>query len=355
MRRDDQRQAVKNIPLEQLKPFKNHPFQVRDDEEFRRLVESIEIHGVIHPAVARQIGEDCYELISGHRRKAACEVLGYSEMPVLVRSMTDDEAVVNMVDANLQRETILPSERAFAYKMKLVAMSHQGRKGFTSAQLGRKCVGKESRELIAEQVGQSRNQISRYIRLTELIPEILEMVDNRKMALNPAVSISYLDKKQQKLLYKVMVALKATPSISQAKAIREKASESDFTEDYLVCILSEKKPNQREPMIVEEEEIKQYFPSHYSKKFREEHEEEILLHQAAKNAFDEMGVKKLPKVKELQTEYAKLLEEKKKTYAEYRRSREEMRELLTAKANVDRVLKMEVEQDVEKEKDHGQR
>ncbi|MBM6888000.1 ParB N-terminal domain-containing protein, partial [Pseudoflavonifractor phocaeensis] len=136
MRRDDQRQAVKSIPLEQLKPFKNHPFQVRDDEEFRRLVESIEIHGVIHPAVARQIGEDCYELISGHRRKAACEVLGYSEMPVLVRSMTDDEAVVNMVDANLQRETILPSERAFAYKMKLVAMSHQGRKGFTSAQLG---------------------------------------------------------------------------------------------------------------------------------------------------------------------------------------------------------------------------
>ena len=191
MRRDDQRQAVKNIPLEQLKPFKNHPFQVRDDEEFRCLVESIEIHGVIHPAVARQIGEECYELISGHRRKAACEVLGYSEMPVLVRSMTDDEAVVNMVDANLQRETILPSERAFAYKMKLVAMSHQGRKGFTSAQLGRKCVGKESRELIAEQVGQSRNQISRYIRLTELIPEILEMVDNRKMALNPAVSISY--------------------------------------------------------------------------------------------------------------------------------------------------------------------
>ena len=169
-----------------------------------------------------------------------------------------------MVDANLQRETILPSERAFAYKMKLVAMSHQGRKGFTSAQLGRKCVGKESRELIAEQVGQSRNQISRYIRLTELIPEILEMVDNRKMALNPAVSISYLDKKQQKLLYKVMVALKATPSISQAKAIREKASESDFSEDYLVCILSEKKPNQREPMIVEEEEIKQYFPSHYN-------------------------------------------------------------------------------------------
>ena len=151
MRRDDQRQAVKNIPLEQLKPFKNHPFQVRDDEEFRRLVESIEIHGVIHPAVARQIGEDCYELISGHRRKAACEVLGYSEMPVLVRSMTDDEAVVNMVDANLQRETILPSERAFAYKMKLDAMKHQGeRVDLTSSQVGTKL---RADEILAQQAG----------------------------------------------------------------------------------------------------------------------------------------------------------------------------------------------------------
>lgn len=165
MRRDDQRQAVKNIPLEQLKPFKNHPFQVRDDEEFRRLVESIEIHGVIHPAVARQIGEDCYELISGHRRKAACEVLGYSEMPVLVRSMTDDEAVVNMVDANLQRETILPSERAFAYKMKLVAMSHQGRKGFTSAQLGRKCVGRARYDMICKGLIQYQEEFPFYFKM----------------------------------------------------------------------------------------------------------------------------------------------------------------------------------------------
>ena len=361
MRRDDQRQAVKNIPLEQLKPFKNHPFQVRDDEEFRRLVESIEIHGVIHPAVARQIGEDCYELISGHRRKAACEVLGYSEMPVLVRSMTDDEAVVNMVDANLQRETILPSERAFAYKMKLVAMSHQGRKGFTSAQLGRKCVGKESRELIAEQVGQSRNQISRYIRLTELIPEILEMVDNRKMALNPAVSISYLDKKQQKLLYKVMVS---ENNLLEYAILEEKAAAATAHHNELSAQIKAAEKRMAEIAVLRthivnyaktREVYVAYRKAGYSKKFREEHEEEILLHQAAKNAFDEMGVKKLPKVKELQTEYAKLLEEKKKTYAEYRRSREEMRELLTAKANVDRVLKMEVEQDVEKEKDHGQR
>ena len=264
MKQDQQQEAVKNIPLEQLRAFAHHPFQVREDEEFQRLVESIEVHGVIHPALARPVGEGCYELISGHRRKAACEVLGYAEMPVLVRTMTDDEAVVNMVDANLQRETILPSERAFAYKMKLTAMSHQRRRSSTSAQFGRRCPSKESRELIAEQVGQSRNQVSRYIRLTELIPEILEMVDNRKIALNPAVSISYLDKKQQKLLLRVMTSLKATPSIAQAKAIREKANGPDFTEEFLAGILSEKKPNQREPMIVQEEEIKQYFPAHYS-------------------------------------------------------------------------------------------
>lgn len=264
MKQDQQQETVKNIPLEQLRAFAHHPFQVREDEEFQRLVESIEVHGVIHPALARPVEEGCYELISGHRRKAACEVLGYSEMPVLIRTMTDDEAVVSMVDANLQRETILPSERAFAYKMKLTAMSHQGRRSSTSAQIGRKCPGKESRELIAEQAGQSRNQVSRYIRLTELIPEILEMVDNRKIALNPAVSLSYLDKKQQKLLHRVMTALKATPSIAQAKAIREKASGPDFTEEFLVGLLSEKKPNQREPMIVQEEEIKQYFPPHYS-------------------------------------------------------------------------------------------
>ena len=257
-------EKIQEIPLSELHPFKNHPFKVKDDEAMMETADSVRQYGVLVPAIARPDPEGGYELVAGHRRHRASELAEKETMPVIVRDLDDDAATIIMVDSNLQRESLLPSERAFAYKMKLVAMSHQGRKGFTSAQLGRKCVGKESRELIAEQVGQSRNQISRYIRLTELIPEILEMVDNRKMALNPAVSISYLDKKQQRLLYKVMVALKATPSISQAKAIREKASESDFTEDYLVCILSEKKPNQREPMIVEEEEIKQYFPSHYN-------------------------------------------------------------------------------------------
>lgn len=269
MWQEEQQQTVIHIPLRQLKAFPNHPFQVREDGEFEELVKSIATHGVIHPAVARPVGEGCYELISGHRRKAACEALGYTEMPVLIRAMTDDEAVVSMVDANLQRETILPSERAYAYKMKMAAMRHQGRRGTTSAQIGRKLSGQETRELIAEQNGQSRNQVSRYIRLTELIPEILEMVDQRKIAMNPAVSISFLDPKQQKLLYGVMTTLKTTPSIAQAKSIRQKAAEADFSETYLVGLLSEKKPNQAPSQVpsalVQEAEIKQYFPAHYNK------------------------------------------------------------------------------------------
>ena len=269
MWQEEQQQTVIHIPLRQLKAFPNHPFQVREDAEFEELVKSIATHGVIHPAVARPVGEGCYELISGHRRKAACEALGYTEMPVLIRAMTDDEAVVSMVDANLQRETILPSERAYAYKMKMAAMRHQGRRGTTSAQIGRKLSGQETRELIAEQNGQSRNQVSRYIRLTELIPEILEMVDQRKIAMNPAVSISFLAQKQQKLLYGVMTTLKTTPSIAQAKSIRQKAAEADFSETYLIGILSEKKPNQAPSQVpsalVQEAEIKQYFPAHYNK------------------------------------------------------------------------------------------
>lgn len=268
MWQEKQQQTVIHIPLRQLKAFPNHPFQVREDAEFEELVKSIATHGVIHPAVARPVGEGCYELISGHRRKAACEALGYAEMPVLVRAMTDDEAVVSMVDANLQRETILPSERAYAYKMKMAAMRHQGRRGTTSAQFGRKLSGQETRELIAEQNGQSRNQVSRYIRLTELIPEILEMVDQRKIAMNPAVSISFLAPKQQKLLYGVMTTLKTTPSIAQAKSIRQKAAEVDFSETYLIGILSEKKPNQAPSQVpsalVQEAEIKQYFPARYN-------------------------------------------------------------------------------------------
>ena len=265
MRRDDQRQAVKNIPLEQLKPFKNHPFQVRDDEEFRRLVESIEIHGVIHPAVARQIGEDCYELISGHRRKAACEVLGYSEMPVLVRSMTDDEAVVNMVDANLQRETILPSERAFAYKMKLDAMKHQGeRVDLTCSQVGNKLEGKKSSEILAEQVGQSKNQIFRYIRLTELIPELLDMVDEKKIALNPAYELSFLKKEEQVDLLDAMDSEQATPSLSQAQRLKKYSQEGHLTLDMMRVIMGEEKKSDLDRVTFTSDTLRKYFPKSYT-------------------------------------------------------------------------------------------
>ena len=262
MRRDDQRQAVKNIPLEQLKPFKNHPFQVRDDEEFRRLVESIEIHGVIHPAVARQIGEDCYELISGHRRKAACEVLGYSEMPVLVRSMTDDEAVVNMVDANLQRETILPSERAFAYKMKLDAMKHQGeRVDLTSSQVGTKL---RADEILAQQAGSSRNQIQRYIRLTELIPELLDMVDEKKIALNPAYELSFLKKEEQRDLLDAMDSEQATPSLSQAQRLKKYSQEGHLTLDMMRVIMGEEKKSDLDRVTFTSDTLRKYFPKSYT-------------------------------------------------------------------------------------------
>ena len=264
-REQKNQEYVKDISIYEITDFPNHPFKVKMDDKMLETIESVRDHGVLVPALVREKPTGGYEMISGHRRKMASELAGKETMPCIVRNLSDDQAVIVMVDSNLQREEILPSEKAFAYKMKLDAMKRQGqRRDLTSVPLAQKFKGKTSREILGEQVGESQDQIRRYIRLTELIPEILEMVDNRKMALNPAVSISYLDKKQQRLLYKVMVALKATPSISQAKAIREKASESDFTEDYLVCILSEKKPNQREPMIVEEEEIKQYFPSHYN-------------------------------------------------------------------------------------------
>ena len=262
MRRDDQRQAVKNIPLEQLKPFKNHPFQVRDDEEFRRLVESIEIHGVIHPAVARQIGEDCYELISGHRRKAACEVLGYSEMPVLVRSMTDYEAVVNMVDANLQRETILPSERAFAYKMKLDAMKHQGeRVDLTSSQVGTKL---RADEILAQQAGSSRNQVQRFIRLTELIPELLDMVDEKKIALNPAYELSFLKKEEQVDLLDAMDSEQATPSLSQAQRLKKYSQEGHLTLDMMRVIMGEEKKSDLDRVTFTSDTLRKYFPKSYT-------------------------------------------------------------------------------------------
>ena len=209
--RDDAKlERVKEIPLNELHPFRDHPFKIQNDEEMKRLMESIQKFGTLTPALARPLPEVGYELISGHRRLAACQVLGIETMPVIVREMTDDEAVIAMVDANLQREHILPSEKAFAYRMKLDAIKHQG---VTSAQLGQKLL---SVEKVAKDAGESRNQVKRYIRLTYLIPELLSMVDDGKIAFNPAVEISYLDKAEQRVLLAAMEQNACPPSHAQA-------------------------------------------------------------------------------------------------------------------------------------------
>ena len=217
-RADAQRERVQEIPLDQLKPFKNHPFKVRDDQRMLDTVDSIREYGVLVPAIARPDPEGGYELISGHRRKRGCEMAGLQTMPVIIRNLDDDAAVLVMVDSNIQREELLPSERAFAYKMKLEALKHQGaRSDLTSSQLGTKL---RADELLAQQAGESRNQVQRFIRLTELISELLDMVDERKLAFNPAVEVSYLKRDEQRMLLEAMDAEQTTPSLSQAQRLK---------------------------------------------------------------------------------------------------------------------------------------
>ena len=215
-------ERVQEIPLSELHPFKNHPFRVVDDEAMQRTVESVAQFGVLAPALARPRSEGGYELVAGHRRMRASELAGLETMPVIIRQMDDDTATIAMVDSNLQRETLLPSERAFAYKMKMEAMKHQGeRTDLTSGQLGRKSDGKESRELIAEQTGESARQVQRFINLTNLIPELLDMVDRKEIAFNPAVELSFLKKEEQKGFLEAMDYGQSTPSLSQAQRIKK--------------------------------------------------------------------------------------------------------------------------------------
>ena len=217
-RADAQRERVQEIPLDQLKPFKNHPFKVRDDQRMLDTVDSIREYGVLVPAIARPDPEGGYELISGHRRKRGCEMAGLQTMPVIIRDLDDDAAVLVMVDSNIQREELLPSERAFAYKMKLEALKHQGaRSDLTSSQLGTKL---RADELLAQQAGESRNQVQRFIRLTELISELLDMVDERKLAFNPAVEVSYLKRDEQRMLLEAMDAEQTTPSFHRRSGSR---------------------------------------------------------------------------------------------------------------------------------------
>lgn len=259
--RDDAKlERVKEIPLYELHPFKEHPFKIQNDEEMKRLIESIKKFGAITPALARPLPEGGYELISGHRRLAACQVLELETMPVIIREMTDDEAVIAMVDANLQRETILPSEKAFAYKMKRDALNHQG---ITSPQVGEKLLTVEK---IGADSGDSKNQVLRYIRLTYLIPELLEMVDENKIAFNPAVEISYLDKSEQRVLLDAMEQNDCTPSHAQAIRLKKLSQEGVLSDQTIYETLAEQKPNQQEQYKFKREEIRKYFPKSYTDK-----------------------------------------------------------------------------------------
>lgn len=257
--RDDAKlERVQNIPLSELHPFKDHPFKVQNNEEMERMIESIRKVGTITPALARPLPDGGYELISGHRRLAACQVLGIETMPVIVREMSDDEAVIAMVDANLQRETILPSEKAFAYKMKLEAIKHQG---VTSRQVGEKLL---SVTQVSKDSDDSERQIQRYIRLTYLIPELLSMVDDNKIAFNPAVEISYLDRDEQLILLDVINMNDCTPSHAQSIRLKKMSQDGLLTADAIYAILSEEKPNQREQIKLPRDELRKYFPQNYS-------------------------------------------------------------------------------------------
>lgn len=260
--RDDAKlERVKDIPLTELHPFKDHPFKIQNDDEMKRLIESIQKFGTLTPALAHPLPEGGYELISGHRRLAACQVLGIETMPVIVRDMSDDEAVIAMVDANLQREHILPSEKAFAYKMKLDAIKHQG---ITSSQLGTKLI--RSDEKVAMDAGESRNQVQRYIRLTYLIPELLEMVDDGKIAFNPAVEISYLEQSEQRVLLNAMELNDCMPSHAQSIRLKKLSQEGVLQDQTIYDTLAEQKPNQQEQYKFKREDIRKYFPKSYTDK-----------------------------------------------------------------------------------------
>ena len=258
MRDDAKLERVHNIPLAELHPFKDHPFKILNNEEMERMVESIRKVGAITPAIARPMPDGGYELISGHRRLAACQVLGIETMPVIIREMNDDEAVIAMVDANLQRETILPSEKAFTYKMKRDALTHQGT---TSPQVGEKLLTVEK---VGREGGDSKNQVLRYIRLTYLIPELLSQVDDGKIAFNPAVEISYLEHSEQRVLLDAMELNDCTPSHAQAIRLKNYSKEGLLIDEIIYDVMSEDKPNQQEQIKFKRDELKQYFPPTYT-------------------------------------------------------------------------------------------
>ncbi len=259
-RADSQLEKVVTLNPAEISDFPNHPFKVRQDDDMAEMVESIKKYGVLVPALVRPKEDGGYEMLAGHRRKFAAALAGIAEIPCIVRSLTDDEATIVMVDSNLQREKILPSEKAFAYKMKLDAMKRQGqRSDLTSATLLQKSAGKTSREILAEQAGESHEQVRKYIRLTLLIPEILQMVDDGKVAVSPAVELSYLSEQEQKSLLDTMNLEDCTPSVAQAKKLKQFSQDSKLTDEVILSIMQEEKPNQKEQFKMPKERISKYF------------------------------------------------------------------------------------------------
>ena len=257
---------VTNIPVEKLKPFPNHPFQVRDDDSMRETVESIKTYGVLQPAIVRPSKDGDYEILSGHRRKRACELAGRKTIPAIVRELDDDAAIIFMVDSNLQRENILPSERAAAYKMKLEALKRQGiRNDLTCTQVEYKLdYGKKSVEKVAEEAGESRAQIQRYVRLTELQPELQQMVDEKKMAFTPAVEISYLKPDEQRMLLDTISSEQATPSLSQAQRLKKLSQSGELTDDSMLSIMSEQKKPERNDLTIPADVLEKFFPRSFT-------------------------------------------------------------------------------------------
>ena len=268
-RQEQQREQVQQIPIGELFPFKNHPFKVLDDEAMTRTVESIAQYGVLAPLIARPRPDgDGYEIISGHRRQYAAKLAGLDTLPVIVRQMSDDAAVILMVDSNLQREHILPSERAFAYKMKLEALKNQGaRSDLTSAQLGRKL---ETADIVGQESGDSRNQVRRFIRLTNLVPELLDMVDEKKIAFNPAVELSYLDTNQQRDFLEAMNDTQNAPSLSQAQRLKKLAQEGHFSYDVAFAVMGEEKKDELDKVVIKNDTLRKYFPRSYTPKQMED-------------------------------------------------------------------------------------
>ena len=270
-RQEQQREQVQQIPIGELFPFKNHPFKVLDDESMQRTVESVEQYGVLSPLIARPRPEGGYEIISGHRRQHAAQLAGLDALPVIVRQMDDDAAVLLMVDSNLQRENILPSERAFAYKMKLEAMKHQAGRPTQDnySQVGNN-FGTLSSEEMAEELGTSKNQIFRYIRLTNLVPELLDMVDEKKISFNPAVELSYLDTNQQRDFLEAMQDTQNAPSLSQAQRLKKLAQEGHFSYDVAFAVMGEEKKGELDKVVIKNDTLRKYFPRSYTPKQMED-------------------------------------------------------------------------------------